>query len=140
MSTAREPILAAFVALLASIPGINVARSRDAAIARSEVPYVVIQPEEEAVEFPAAGIAHRRLTILFTVLIRAEPPDQAADPWIQAIHSKIMQDPTIGGIVGRTVERGTKWAIETGDVTGLAADVRYEVIFATAAGDLSVRY
>ena len=139
MSTARDAILTGFFTGLSEIAGLSAFRSRDAALLRNELPAVVVEPEEESVEFPARGISIRHLTVVITLLLRGEPPDQVGDPLIQQIHAIVMADPTQSGLVGRTVERGTKWTFETGDVTGLACEIRYDVTYATPAGDLSVR-
>lgn len=137
MNTAREGILAQIATLANQVQGLTVFRSRDAAISRAETPALVIQPEEETVEFQSSLLAVRLLVVVLTVFTRSDVPDQTADPLIQALHAKLMADPTLGGRAARVIEQGSKWAFEVADRTALATELRYQIKYQTLAADLS---
>lgn len=135
--TVRESILSACVALCTPLVNGGVYRSREAALARAEGTGILIKPDEETVEFYAAVHAKRALVVDFTVLARGQVPDQVADPVVQALHAALMADQTLGGLVARVIEEGTKWDFEEADQTAVAVSVRYRLLYLTPASSLA---
>ncbi|HTH40263.1 MAG TPA: hypothetical protein VL968_05695 [Rhodocyclaceae bacterium] len=143
MSSIREAILVALEGLATQAVIANgktadhVYRSRQAALDRGEVPALVVEPEEEQTEFQNTLWVIRKLMVVFTVFIRADVPDTDADPYITALHARLMADPTLGGLAARVIEQGTRWNFENADRNALGAELRYEIKYQTLAADLT---
>jgi hypothetical protein len=103
MTTKREQILAAVDTLLAATAGATgrVYRSRQEAMSRNESPAVVIMPGRS----PAAPepVSTCKIDWTFTLLIlvyaRGTIPDQVADPVVKSVHSLLMADRSLSGLV-----------------------------------------
>lgn len=137
MSTLREGILTALQVLMQPvIPG-AVFRSREAAVAREESPAILIRPEDEVVVNQNQRLAMRDLVVCITVITRAQIPDQAADPIVQAAHAAITADQTLGGLAARIIETGTKWEFEVADLNASAVEMRFTIRYLTQVTTLS---
>ena len=138
MSSARETLMAAIAAKLVTIPDAIFFRSRQAALGRSEGTGILLEPEEERVEkraqFPPLEL--RRWTIVVRVLTRGDVPDQIADPFIVQIYSLLMADLTLGGLCAQITEQGTRWSFAEADLTAGAAEIRFDILYQTRAGNL----
>lgn len=141
--TARESILAYLATLIAGVPGAKFYRSREAALARSESPAILLRPDEEQVTALVRGMDQvvREFTVSIAVIARAsgaEPVvDKVADPVLQALHAAIMKDTTLGGRCAVITEHSTKWDFEVADGTAVAAEARYAIRYQTRASDLT---
>lgn len=141
--TARESILQAIAALLATVPNATFFRSRQAAIARSEGSGITLQPEEEPSELRSAGmdIENNKMMLVVTFIVRENVDGTAADtvgdPLAQAAHALIMRNSTLGGLCARLTKHSTKWDFEVADLTGCAIEMRYIAQYQCRASDLS---
>lgn len=137
--TAREAILGRLGVLLTTIQGATFFRSREAAVARSEGTVISLRPEDEQVEKRASlgDITLRNLIVIVSVISRGNVPDQAADPVIQAAHSAIMADATLGGLCAQIIEQSTKWNFALADTNAAEAEIRYTIRYLTRASDIS---
>lgn len=136
-ASVRDAILSTLTTLGGQVTGLSVFRSRDAALARGETPALVIEPEEETVEFQNAMCAIRMLVVGCTFFGRGDVPDNVVDGYLTAFHLKVMADPTLGGLAARVIEQGTRWDFEVADRTAVGAQVRYQIKYQTLAADLS---
>jgi hypothetical protein len=99
--TKREQILAAIRTALTGTTGVGtrIYRSRVEPMARQESPAIVVEPlrdrSEQNTSLPTLDWS---LLVRVAVVVRANVPDQAADPVIESLHSKLMADLTLGGL------------------------------------------
>lgn len=133
----RENILAAVLAIADPIANATAYRSREAALARMEGAAILIRPEEETVVTLGYGASQRDLVVLAEVIARGQIPDKVADPIVQAFHAALMVDPTLGGLVARTIEESTKWNFEIADQNAVAIEIRYRVRYLTPVNSLA---
>lgn len=103
MASKREQILAAIRTTLTSTVGVGtrIYRSRVEAFQRNEAPALVIEPgnDTSSPEPVSSCKIDWTLQVLIAVHTRGGIPDQAADPTIVDIHSRLMADRTLGGLV-----------------------------------------
>lgn len=100
MTTKRESILSDIASTLAGTVqvGTRIYRSRVVPLARGESPAVVIEPTGDTPEYSLRlDRLDWRLGVRISIIVRGAVPDQAADPIVEDIHSKIMTDLTAGG-------------------------------------------
>ena len=133
----RENIIEALVTAATPVVTGGVYRSREAAIARSEGPALVIRPQDEKVETRGQRVALRDLVVQFEVIVRGQIPDQDADPIVEALHAAITADPTLGGIIAWIFEEETKWDFEIADMNAVSVTILYRCRYLTAANSLS---
>lgn len=99
--TKREQILAAIRSTLTGTAGVGtrIYRSRVEPLARNESPAIIVEPIkdrcEQATSLPTLDWS---LLVRIAVVVRANVPDQAADPVVESLHSKLMADLTLGGL------------------------------------------
>jgi hypothetical protein len=99
--TKREQILAAIRTALNGTAGVSnrIYRSRVEPLARQESPAIIVEPIKDRCEqntsLPKLDWS---LLVRVAVVIRANVPDQAADPVVESLHSKLMADLTLGGL------------------------------------------
>jgi hypothetical protein len=99
--TKREQILAAIRTALTGTTGVaaRIYRSRVEPMARQESPAIVVEPiEDVAQQNTSLPTLDWSLTVRIAVVVRANIPDQAADPIVESLHSKLMADLTLGGL------------------------------------------
>jgi hypothetical protein len=100
--TKREQILQAIRTALAGTTGVGnrIYRSRVEPMARQESPAIIVEPLRDRCEqntsLPKLDWS---LLVRVAVVTRANVPDQAADPVIESLHSKLMADLSLGGLV-----------------------------------------
>lgn len=97
----REQILAAIRSALTSTTGVGtrIYRSRVEPMARQESPAIVVEPLRDRCEQNTSlPTLDWSLLVRVAVIIRANVPDQAADPTVESLHAKMMADLTLGGL------------------------------------------
>lgn len=103
MASKREHILAAIRTTLTNTTGVGtrIYRSRVEAFQRNEAPALVIEPgnDTSSPEPVSTCKIDWTLQVLIAVHTRGGIPDQAADPIIVSIHSKLTADRSLGGLV-----------------------------------------
>ena len=103
MASKREQIMAAIKTALTNTTGVGtrIYRSRVEAFNRNEAPALVIEPgtDTAATEPVSTCKIDWTLTVLVAVHTRGGIPDQTADPIIASVHSKLMADRTLGGLI-----------------------------------------
>jgi hypothetical protein len=133
----RDQILDRFQNLGSAIPNLVAYRSREAAIARTEGPALLVRWDDEEVGNEAVGLTKRDLTVTLTFIARGTVPDKVADPLMVAMHAAIYADQTLGGLCARVIEMGTKPDFEVADQDAVAIVVSYRVRYLTPAVSLA---
>ena len=140
MTTKREQILAAVDTLLAATAGATgrVYRSRQEAMSRNESPAVVIMPGRS----PAAPepVSTCKIDWTFTLLIlvyaRGTIPDQVADPVVKSVHSLLMADRSLGGLVMDIWPMSRAPEFDRAESAAVVEALTYRVQYRTSIEDL----
>jgi hypothetical protein len=103
MTSIREQILSTIATRLASTAGVGgrVFRSRKEAVARGEMPAIIVQPiKDEAEAIGGICRTNRTLTVKIAILVHDDIPDQEADPIAVDLHPRLVApgDVTLGGL------------------------------------------
>ena len=142
MTTKREQILAAIATTLEGTTdvGTRIYRSRVEAFARNEAFALVIVPgtDSAAEEQVSTCKIDWRLPVLVAVYTRGAIPDQLADPIIASIHSQLMADRSLGGLVMDIWPGTVDPQKEKADQPALWTVCTYNVRYRTSVTDLSV--
>jgi len=136
MSSKREQIIAAITSALAGTSGVGtrIYRSRLEAFQRNEAPALVVEPGQDQAVIPAVSTRYIdwTLQVMIAVASRGDIPDQAADPTIASIHSKVMADRTMGGLVLDIYPQSVVPNFEKGDAAAAWTVCTYQVRYRTS--------
>jgi hypothetical protein len=141
MATKRESIMQALFAALAGTTGVGtrIYRSRVEPVARAESPALVLEPVNDVVEQNTClPTLDHTLTIRVVVIVRANVPDQTADPIVESLHSKIVADLSLGGLAIDVQPGPTEFTLEQADTPVGVIYCTYRVLYRTSVSDLSV--
>ena len=140
MTTKRENILAAIRTALTNTVGVGtrIYRTRVDPVARAESPAIIVQPiRDVCVQTTSLPKLDWTMTVRITVIERADIPDQAADDTIESLHSKVMNDLTLGGYAHDIVLVRTEFEfIEADKALGLIS-CEYDIRYRTEVADLT---
>ena len=140
MATKREQVLEAIKTALtgSATLGATVYRSRVTPLARGESPAVIVEPVRNDVEQNTSlPTLDHSMQVRVAVIVRGEIPDQLADPVINAAHSAIMADLTLGGLAIDVQPGETEFTMQDADQpVGVIFSI-YIVRYRTSVGDLS---
>lgn len=139
MTTKREQILSAITSSLAGTAGVGsrIYRSRVEAFAREEAPAIVVEPETDNAQTYSDCKLDWTLTVLVAIHTRGSIPDQLADPIAIDVHSKLMADRSLGGLVIDIVPGQVSWQRDKADLTSLWMVNPFQIRYRTAASDLT---
>ena len=101
MASKRERILAALKTTLAGTTGVGtrIYRSRPEPTSRGESPAIVVEWTNDQPDIRGTtGHIDWTLRVRIVVISRGKNPDNLADGTIESLHSKLLADPTIGGL------------------------------------------
>jgi hypothetical protein len=86
---------------LAGTTGVStrIYRSRVEPLARGEAPAIVVEPVSDQAVQDTVGTLQWTLTFRVSVIVRGAVTDQLADPAMLDVHSKLMADDTLDGLV-----------------------------------------
>ena len=137
MSSKTEQILTAIQATLAGTSGVStrIYRDRWEALARNEMPALVIHPETEDQQLTTIPFTQSTLTVAIDVLISGSPLSTLADPTRVSLHSKLMADRSLGGLAFDVMPGGIAWDADSGEIGILQC--RYLISFRTLTADLT---
>lgn len=141
MTTKREQILTALRTALTGTAGVGtrIYRSRVEPVARAESPALVLEPVSDVVEQNTClPTLDHLLTVRVVVIVRANVPDQTADPIVQSLHSKIVADLTLGGLAIDVQPGPTEFTLEHADTPVGVIYCTYRIQYRTSVSDLSV--
>jgi len=140
MATKRENILAAIRTALTDTVGVGtrIYRTRVDAVARAESPAIIVQPiRDVCVQNTSLPKLDWTMTVRITVIERADIPDQAADDTVASLHSKVMNDLTLGGYAHDVVPVRTEFEfIEADKALGMIG-CEFEIRYRTQLTDLT---
>jgi len=113
-----EQILQAIETLLASADGVNgrVFRDRWEALARNELPAIVLLPLSEDPQEQAIPFMDERLTVAVDILCSGAGLSTLADPIRVSAHGLLMADRSLGGLALDVLPAGTVWDAESGEI------------------------
>jgi hypothetical protein len=126
--SARENIAAAVVKALSGTTGVgtNIFRARTDAIDAAESPALVVLLESETPAEDTNGYIDVRLTFVVDVHARADAqPDKSADAACASVHSKLMTDPTLGGLLVDLSDLSTEWEYDQSDQALVVVHMRF---------------
>ena len=141
MTTRREQILSAITAALVGTTGVGsrIYRSRVEAFSRGESPAISLEPINDT---PATNTSlptlDWSLTVRFAVIVRGAIPDQLADPVVQSLHSKVMADPSLGGLAMDIIPSSVDWQLIEADQPAGVVLCDYVIRYRTSLTDLTV--
>lgn len=140
MTTKRESILADIASSLAGTVqvGSRIYRSRVEPLARGESPAIVIEPTGDSAEYSLRlDRLDWSLSVRVAIIVRSAVPDQAADPIVESVHSKMMNDLTAGGYALDVEPRSVSFEMVEADQPAGVISLEYLVRYRTLLTDLS---
>lgn len=141
MSTKREQILQAIRTTLTGTAGVGnrIYRSRVEPLARSESPAVIVEPLKDRCEQNTSlPTLDWSLLVRVAVIVRANIPDQSADPVVDSLHSKLMADLSLGGLAIDIQPFQVEFQAIEADVPAGVVMCDYLVKYRTSVTDLGV--
>ena len=140
MSTKREQILQAIRTALTNTVGVGnrIYRSRVEPLARQESPAIIVEPlKDTPQQNTSLPTLDWTLLVRVAVVVRANVPDQAADPTVKSLHAKLMADLTLGGLAIDVQPAPVEWQTVEADVPAGVVVCDYLVKYRTSVNDLS---
>jgi hypothetical protein len=137
VTSKSEQILAAIATALAPTAGISsrVFRDRWEAVARNEMPCIVVEPLGEEPGQTSIPFTDYTLTVAVDVLVSGSPLSTLADPIRVNAHSRLMADRTLGGLTHSVDPGPSEWKGEPGEIGILS--LSYRIPFRTRTEDLT---
>ena len=141
MSTKRELILAKIKTQLAGTTGVGtrIYRSRVTPVSRDEGAVLIFEHTNDACEVRVNNLKWT-LSVRLSIITRGsklKTLDQAADPIVKSIHSKLLSDVTLGGNAIDITPRNVSFDIVDGDQPSGVVSLDYIIIYQTTIADLS---
>ena len=140
MTSKRESILADIASSLAGTVqvGARIYRSRVEPLARGESPAIVVEPiSDTAEQNTSLPTLDWSLIVRVSVIVRATVPDQAADPIVSDMHSKMVADLTLGGYAIDVQPQSVNFELVEADQPAGVISCTYLVRYRTSVADLS---
>lgn len=140
MTTKREAILSAVQAALAGTTGVGtrIYRSRVEPLARAESSALIVEPINDIpTQNTSLPTLDHVLNLRVVVIVRANVPDQVADPTIESLHGKLMADLTLGGLCIDVQPGPTEFTLEQADVPVGVIFCNFRVLYRTSVSDLA---
>ena len=140
MTTKREQILSAVRTALTGTTGVGtrIYRSRVEPVARAESSALIVEPINDVpTQNTSLPTLDHVLNMRVVVIIRDNVPDQAADPIIESLHSKLMADLTLGGLCIDVQPGPTEFTLESADVPVGVIFCNFRILYRTSVTDLS---
>lgn len=139
-SSVCEQLISRMVAALtgATDAADRVFDSREAAIARGEMPCIAITPpdSEESKVF-GGGLDQNTVLITVSVLARDDAWRAVADRVVVDAHRILMADSQLQALVVKINKEGRKWEAEEADQTAGSDSITYRLIYLSLSNDLA---
>ena len=141
MASKREQILLALKTTLAGTTGVGtrIYRSRIEPITNGESPALVIEPitDEPTINTSTYLKTEWTLRIRIVVIVRGTIPDSVADPTVESLFTKVLTDPTVGGLA-KDIRPATQTfeVLEADQPAGLIT-CEFEIDYRTSYNSLS---
>tara|TARA_R100000458_G_scaffold47721_2_gene46565 strand:+ start:380 stop:802 length:423 start_codon:yes stop_codon:yes gene_type:complete len=140
MASKRERILAALKTTLAGTTGVGtrIYRSRPEPTSRGESPAIVVEWTNDQPDIRGTtGHVDWTLRIRVVVISRGKIPDNLADATVESLHSKLLADPTVGGLAIDIRPATTTFELIEADQPAGLIMCEFEVDYRTTYGSLS---
>lgn len=136
----REQILEAVKTLIVSISGLETAtfRSRQAAFNREETPSVIVSWAGDDPIQTVIPFYDWNLLLRITVYTRGDVPDSVADPFVQAIHKKLMDNQELGGLAMEIFPARVVPLFGEADLDSATISCDYRIKYRTTEDDIAV--
>ena len=138
--TRREAILAAVRTTLTGTTGVGtrIYRNRAEPMTRAESPALVVEPVTDIpVQNTSLPTLDWTLRIRVVVISRSTIADQAADPTIESLHSKLMADLTLGGIAIDVQPAQVSFEFVEADVPAAVISCEFDIRYRTSVSSLT---
>jgi hypothetical protein len=137
--TKREQILETIAEKLREIPELSesIFRSRVDALTRDESPAVLVEPLADQAEQTTIPRLDWTLTARVSVIVRGDSPHQIADPFVEAIHSRITEDLSLGGLALDVQPSNVSFQFLAADQIAGVVEMDFRIIYKTDLKNLS---
>lgn len=140
MTTKREQILSAVRATLVGTVGVGtrIYRSRVEPVARAESAALIVEPVSNVpTQNTSLPTLDHVLNMRVVIIVRDAVPDQAADPIIESMHSKLVADLTLGGLCIDIQPGPTEFTLEAADTPVGVIFNNFRILYRTQVATLS---
>ena len=141
MASKREQILAAIKNNLANTTGVGnrIYRSRAEPMARAESPSLVLEfvTDEPTVNSATYLKIDWTLRVRIVVVVRSQTPDTTADATVESLHTKVVNDPTLGGLAIDVRPATVTFDVIEADQPAGIVSCEYEIDYRSSYNDLS---
>lgn len=140
MTTRRESILSAISTALVGTVGVGtrIYRNRVEPLTRAESPAIVVEPvTDQCQQNTSLPTLDWTLRVRVVVISRSTVADQAADPTIASLHSKLMADLTLGGLAIDVQPAQVSFDFVEADVPAAVIACEYDVRYRTSVSSLA---
>ena len=141
MASKREQILAKIKTNLTGTTGVGtrIYRSRVEPMTRDESLSLVIEfvTDEPTVNSATYLKIDWTLRVRIVVVVRSQTPDTSLDPTVESLHSKIVADPTLGGLAIDVRPATVSFDVLEADQPAGIITCEYEVDYRSSYNDLS---
>tara|TARA_Y100000114_G_scaffold143370_1_gene150812 strand:+ start:293 stop:721 length:429 start_codon:yes stop_codon:yes gene_type:complete len=141
MASKREQILAKIKTNLTGTTGVGtrIYRSRVEPMTRVETPSLVVEfvTDEPTVNSATYLKLDWTLRVRIVVIVRSQTPDTTADPTIESLHTKMVSDPTLGGLSLDVRPLTVTFDVVEADQPAGIISCEYEIDYRSSYNDLS---
>ena len=141
MASKREQILAKIKTNLTGTTGVGtrIYRSRVEPMTRVETPSLVVEfvTDEPTVNSATYLKLDWTLRVRIVVIVRSQTTDTTADPTIESLHTKIVSDPTLGGLALDVRPLTVTFDVVEADQPAGVISCEYEIDYRSSYNDLS---
>ncbi|HBZ37222.1 MAG TPA: hypothetical protein DEO59_01680 [Balneola sp.] len=141
MTSKREQILAKIKTNLTGTTGVGsrIFRSRSEPLTRAESPSLVIEfvTDQPTINSATYLKLDWTLRVRIVVVVRSQTPDTSADPTIESLHTKIVSDPTLGGLAIDVRPSTVTFDVIEADQPAGVVFCEYEIDYRSDYNDLS---
>ena len=141
MTSKREQILAKIKTNLSGTTGVGsrIYRSRSEPLTRAESPSLVIEfvTDQPTINSATYLKLDWTLRVRIVVIVRSQTPDTSADPTIESLHTKIVNDPTLGGLAIDVRPSTVTFDVIEADQPAGVVFCEYEIDYRSDYNDLS---
>ena len=141
MTSKREQILAKIKTNLTGTTGVGsrIFRSRSEPLTRAESPSLVIEfvTDQPTINSATYLKLDWTLRVRIVVVVRSQTPDTSADPTIESLHTKIVSDPTLGGLAIDVRPSTVTFDVIEADQPAGVVFCEYEIDYRSNYNDLS---
>ena len=141
MTSKREQILVKIKTNLTGTTGVGsrIFRSRSEPLTRAESPSLVIEfvTDQPTINSATYLKLDWTLRVRIVVVVRSQTPDTSADPTIESLHTKIVSDPTLGGLAIDVRPSTVTFDVIEADQPAGVVFCEYEIDYRSDYNDLS---